>query len=370
MWVYARGKYEVTKDKKDGFYFCLRSREVNAEYRLIDTKSKDWLLERLDVPQVDWLRDPIEPMLAHSRSEPPDSSDYLYEVKWDGIRAMIALDEGQLTIRSRSQRDITRLFPELLIPDEAFRAASALFDAEIVCLDRDGKPVFEHCVQRLHPTTEAGIERARARHPSVCYVFDCLYLDGRPIVSDPLARRREWLADAIRENGVYRVSEAVEEGLQLYEAARKLGLEGIVAKERESPYLHGRRTSHWLKIKSRQTTECIIIGCTRGKGDRDGSFGALHLGRYKGGRLFYMGKVGTGFDERLYRAILTELQKISPAPRPIEQRPADDARTVWFEPKLVCEVQYASLTTTGTLREPVFVRLRPDLVPENCRTDA
>jgi bifunctional non-homologous end joining protein LigD len=369
MWVYARGKYEVTKDKKDGFYFCLRSREVNAEYRLIDTKSKDWLLERVDAPQVDWLRDPIEPMLAQSRKEPLDSPDYLYEVKWDGIRAMIALDEGQLTIRSRSQRDITRLFPELLIPEEAFRAASALFDAEIVCLDPNGKPVFEHSVQRLHPASESEIARAQARHPAVCYVFDCLYLDGRPIVGDPLTRRREWLADAIRENPVYRVSEAVEEGLQLYAAAQKLGLEGIVAKERASPYLHGRRTPHWLKIKARHTTECIIIGCTQGKGDRDGYFGALHLACYKGDRLFYLGKVGTGFDDRLFRTIRAELKKIPTSPRPIEPRPVDDARTIWLEPKLVCEVRYASFTTTGTLREPVFERLRPDLVAENCRMD-
>src|ERR1700752_3000381 len=127
MWKFARGKYEIVKQKKDGFYFGLQSRQITAEYRLIHTKEKEWLLERLDQPQGDLLRSSIEPMLAEIRDEAFDSEDYLYEVKWDGIRALISLDEGEITIRSRSQRNITKHFPELLIPDQAFRASNALF---------------------------------------------------------------------------------------------------------------------------------------------------------------------------------------------------------------------------------------------------
>jgi DNA ligase D-like protein (predicted ligase)/DNA ligase D-like protein (predicted 3'-phosphoesterase) len=366
MWVFAAGKYEITQEKKDGFYLSLRSRQVSGEYRCINTRGTDWLVMRVDAPQVDWLRDPVEPMLAESRQEPPASDGYLYEVKWDGIRALVSLDDGALTIRSRSRRDITALFPELRIPEQAFRAASALFDAEIVCLDPNGRPIFQDVVTRLHHSGDVAIERARTKHPAVCYLFDCLYLDGRTIIDEPLYRRREWLADAVRDNPTYRVSETLEDGTHLFDAARRLGLEGIMAKRADSPYLPGKRTSSWLKIKVRQTADCVVIGYTRGKGDRGASFGALHLGRFAEGALRYSGKVGTGFDDGVVGTIMAELKNIPAVARPVPEKPLDDAQSTWVEPKLVCEVRYASLTRDGILREPVFVRLRPDLVPEDC----
>jgi DNA ligase D-like protein (predicted ligase)/DNA ligase D-like protein (predicted polymerase)/DNA ligase D-like protein (predicted 3'-phosphoesterase) len=361
MWIYARGKYEITKEKKGGFYFRLQSRELTAEYRTHRTKENEWILERVDVPQIDWLRAPVEPMLSHSANTPPDSGDYLFEVKWDGIRALIALDEGEVRIRSRNQLDITRKFPELLIPEKAFRATSALFDAEIVCLDDAGKPMFKHAIHRIQQTTEGAVERARGKYPAVCYVFDCLYLDGRPIVNDPLVRRRAWMADAIRQGTPYRVSEVVDEGNELFKAAAQMGLEGIMAKERSSPYQAGKRSSQWLKIKTRQTTECVIIGYTKGKGDRESLFGALHIAQQNGGTLKYVGKVGTGFDTGLMKEIYSLVKSIKYTKRPIKEKPLDDAQTTWIEPKLICEVQYASLTKDDMLREPVFLRMRPDL---------
>src|SRR5262249_34240250 len=144
MWRFAQGRYEITKQKKDGFYFRLQSRELNAEYRTYQTKENQWLLERLDNPQIDWLRDPIEPMLTRPAEKPPGSKDYLYEVKWDGLRALISLDEGEIRIRGRNGTDYTKQFPELLLPERAFRATSALFDGEIVCLEADGRPVFQN----------------------------------------------------------------------------------------------------------------------------------------------------------------------------------------------------------------------------------
>src|SRR5207245_1048429 len=128
-------------------------------------------------------------------------------VKWDGIRALISLDEGQITIHGRNRLDITKQFPELLAVEQAFRATSGLFDGEIVCLDPDGKPNFKNVIGRMQQKAEAGIERARVKCPAVCYVFDCLYLDGRPIVNEPLSRRREWLQDTIKKDSAYRVSE-------------------------------------------------------------------------------------------------------------------------------------------------------------------
>jgi len=362
MWKFAQGRYEITKEKKDGFYFRLQSRELNAEYRTHRTKENQWLLERVDNPQTDWLRDPIEPMLSQSADKPPASDDFLYEVKWDGLRALISLDEGVLRINGRSQMDMTKQFPELLVPEQAFRATSAVFDGEIVCLDADGKPNFQNVIHRMQQKTEGGIARAQVKFPAVCYLFDCLYLDGRPIVNEPLVRRREWLRDAVKADSPYRISEAMEDGPAFFAAVQQLGLEGIVAKQRNGPYLPGRRSDSWLKIKTRQTTECIIIGYTRGKGDRTSSFGALHLAQPAGdGTLNYVGKVGSGFDDDSLKQVAEELKQLEVIKRPVAEKPIDDARSIWLKPKLLCEVQFASWTKEHALREPVFLRLRPDL---------
>jgi DNA ligase D-like protein (predicted ligase)/DNA ligase D-like protein (predicted 3'-phosphoesterase) len=366
MWIYARGKWDLTKQKKEGFYFRLNSREVNAEYRLINTRDKEWLLERIDQPQVDWLRSSVQPMLAEVRDKPFDSEDYFYEVKWDGIRALISLDEEELTIRSRNGRVITKQFPELNIPVQALRATSALLDAEIVCLDEKGKPIFQNVIRRLQQTTDSGIARLREKYPANCYLFDVLYLDGRPVVAEPLERRRDWLQDLIREQQVYRLSEAFPEGKSLYQAASAMGLEGIVAKLKASPYTPGKRSPSWLKVKTHRSQDCIIIGYTRGKGDRENAFGALQLACYKRGELAYVGKVGTGFDSRRMAETMDVLKELKTSERPVETRPLDDAQTVWLEPSLVCEVRYSSITIDEQLREPVFVRMRPDKTPDEC----
>lgn len=365
MWKFAQGRYEITKEKKDGFYFRLQSQELTAEYRTHRTKENQWLLERVDVAQIDWLRDHVEPMLAQAARDLPASPDYLYEVKWDGIRALISLDEGELKIHGRNGTDLTRQFPELLNAEESFRATAGLFDGEIVCLYPNGKPNFTNVIHRMQQTSDGAIQRAQARFPAVCYVFDCLYLDGRAIVGEPLTRRREWLLDAVRKGGVYRVSEAVEEGAPFLAAVKELGLEGVMAKKRRSPYLPGKRSDAWLKIKTRQTTECAIIGYTQGKGDRQSTFGALHLARAASGELAYVGKVGGGFDEDSLQTVWAALKKLKVIQRPVKAKPLDDSSSTWVEPKLLCEVRYASLTPDGLLREPVFVRLRPDLTIDN-----
>ena len=359
MWAYATGKYQITKEKKNGFYFRLGSREINAEYRIHLMKENQWLLERVDTPQVDWLNDPIEPMLADARNEVPKGEDFAFEVKWDGIRALIAVDEGVVRIHSRNGMDITAQFPELALP-ESFRVSSALIDGEIVCLDEAGKPVFKNVIHRMQQKGENAIARAKAKFPSVCYVFDLLYLDGRPVVHEHLLRRREWLADVVKKDSSFRVSEMVDEGSELFEAAKQLGLEGIMAKRKTSPYLPGKRSDHWLKVKTRQTMDAHIIGFTQGKGDREQTFGALHIAEKTTDGLRYLGKVGTGFDEKLLHSIDAEIRKVKTISKPISEKPLDEKVTTWIEPKLVCEVQYASFTKDGMLREPVFLRMRED----------
>ncbi len=238
---------------------------------------------------------------------------------------------------------------------------NALFDAEIVCFDGDGKPDFKRVVNRLHHTNERTIARAQAKHPAHCYIFDALYLDGRSLVRDPLVRRRNWLVDVVKRDTPYRVSDIVEDGEAFFNAVKTMGLEGIVAKDPASPYLPGKRSRNWIKVKVRDSTDCVIIGHTRGKGDRATVFGALQIAERDGDNLVYRGKVGTGFTMAAMKSILSKLNKIRKVERPIDVKPVDDAETTWIEPKLYCEVQYASITKNGTYREPVFLRLRPDL---------
>jgi ATP-dependent DNA ligase len=157
------------------------------------------------------------------------------------------------------------------------------------------------------------------------------------------------------------VSQTIEDGAAFFEAVKQMGLEGVMAKQRGSPYSPGKRSDSWVKIKTRKTTEAIIIGYTQGQGDRHASFGALHLAQPVAQGLKYIGKVGGGFDEPGLRAVAAQMGQLTRIPRPVKERPLDEARSVWVEPRLLSEVSFASWTPDGLLREPVFVRLRPDL---------
>jgi bifunctional non-homologous end joining protein LigD len=361
MWIYALGKYQITKDKKDGFYFRLSSKEVSGEYRIYNIKAKEFLLERVDTPQINYLHDPIEPMLSDSAEKLPKGDDYIYEVKWDGIRALISLEDGQVRIRTRNQNDITKQFPELLATDKAFRATNGLFDAEIVCLNKQGKPEFKKVINRLQTSGETNIQKLSKTSPVYCYIFDCLYLDGRSLINDPLMKRKDWLKDAVKKDTPYRVSEWMEDGESLLEAARVHELEGIMAKQKISKYYPGKRNDLWQKIKIRNTRECVIIGYNEGKGNRSATFGGLHIAEKEGSKLVYRGKVGTGFDDATIKEIFSLIKKLKEIKKPVDGKILDEKVSKWVEPKLMVEVSYASLTPDKNFREPVFVRLRPDL---------
>jgi DNA ligase D-like protein (predicted ligase)/DNA ligase D-like protein (predicted polymerase)/DNA ligase D-like protein (predicted 3'-phosphoesterase) len=362
MWIYALGKYQITKDKKDGFYFRLNSKEITGEYRIHKMKEKEWLLERVDDPQLNFLHQEISPMLSETSDKPPLANDYIYELKWDGIRALISLEDGQVKIRTRNQNDVTLQFPELQLGEKAFRATNGLFDAEIVCVDADGKPIFKRVINRLMSSGETVIQKLSKTNPVYCYIFDCLYLDGRSLINEPLLRRKEWLADTIRAETPYRVSEHVEDGQSLFDAAKLHGLEGIMAKKKDSKYMPGKRSDCWIKVKVRQTSECVIIGYTKGKGDRGQTFGALHIAERIGETLHYRGKVGTGFDDNTAKEISSTLKKIKVVKRPeASGKLLDEKVSTWTAPEAIVEVSYSKLTPDNMFREPVFIRMRPDL---------
>jgi bifunctional non-homologous end joining protein LigD len=362
MWIYALGKYQVTKDKKDGFYFRLNSKEITGEYRIHKMKEKEWLLERVDDPQLNFLNHDIVPMLSESSEKPPLSKDYIFELKWDGIRAMITLEDGQIKIKTRNQNDVTAQFPELQVGEKAFRATNGLFDAEIVSLDASGKPIFKQVINRLMSTGETAIKKLSKSNQVHCYVFDCLYLDGRSLINEPLLKRKEWLADAIKPETPYRVSEHVEDGQQLFSAAKDHGLEGIMAKKKDSKYLFGRRSDCWIKVKVRQTCECFVVGYTKGNGDRSTTFGALHIAEKIGEELHYRGKVGSGFDDASTKEIFSVLRKVKVVKRPaVKGKLLDEKTSVWLDAETMVEVSYSKLTPDKMFRESVFIRLRPDL---------
>jgi bifunctional non-homologous end joining protein LigD len=361
MWIYALGKYQITKDKKDGFYFRLSSKEINGEYRIYKIKNKEWLLERVDTPQVNYLQDVIEPMLSASADKPPAGDKYLHEIKWDGIRAIIAVEDGQVRIRTRNHNDVTKQFPELTVADKAFRATCGLFDAEIVCLDKSGKADFKKVIHRLMSTGETSIQKGVKSSPVHCYVFDCLYMDGRNLINEPLEKRREWLKDAIKPETPYRISEAVEDGAALFEAAKEFALEGIISKDKTGKYLPGKRSDYWLKVKVRSTRECVIFGYNPGKGDRSVTFGGLHIAERDGSNFIYRGKVGTGFDDALIKEIFKQLKALKEIKKPIPDKVIDEKISIWVEPKLMAEISFSMITKDQQFREPVFVRLRPDM---------
>lgn len=362
MWVFFQGRYEITNLKKDGsFYFRLNSKVHTGEYRMFKIKEKkDWLMERVDQLQIDWLREPVEPMLSDSAKKIPQGNDYLYEVKWDGIRVTVSLDEGEIRIVNRNKRDVTEKFPELVVP-AAFRATNGLFDAEIVCMGTHGKPDFKKVINRLNTSGKTNIERAVKTNPAYCYIFDCLFIDGRSVMNDPLRRRRVWIEDVVKSNSAYRISQVEEDGKALFNAAKEHGLEGIMAKRKDSKYIIGKRTGNWLKIKVKDTADCFVIGYTKGKGNRDQAFGSLHIAEQTSKGMIYRGKVGTGFDDKLIREIYASLKNLKTTSKPVKQKLLDEKISVWVEPKIIAEVSYSMITEDDMFREPVFVRLREDI---------
>lgn len=359
MRIFASGSYEISKQKENSLHFHLKSSRLNGNYRMYRIEDKEWLLEKVDKPKIDWLQDEIKPMHAKRVTKPPDDG-YLYEIKWDGIRAFISLDEGEIKIHTRNRNEVTDKFPELQKTD-SLRASSGLFDGEIVYLDENGKPQFQKIINRLRSTSQKKIEMKSKSNPVYCYLFDCLYLDGRPLTDEPFISRYELLESVIKKGTYYRLSETMNDGKKLFEAAKKHNLEGIMAKKKESRYEPGKRTDLWLKVKSQKTADCLIIGYTKGSGERSSYFGALHLAEEVDGELKYRGKVGTGFDAKILKDVNEELEKLPETKKPIEHPVQDEKNTVWVEPELVVEINYSSFTDEKLFREAVFNRLRPDL---------
>ncbi len=357
MWVFETGDIEWIKKGKSKYKFRLKGKQLDAEFSLYRIKDGEWMIQRSDDANLEILKHGIKPMLCDaSKGLPAQSSKYFFEIKWDGIRVLFYKQKDKVKLISRSGRDIIDQFPEF--QDGKFlRVQNAIIDCELVCLDDSGKPVFSDVISRMHRIGKASIQNASKSKPAYMYAFDCLYLDGKKMTSFPLTRRREWLEAIFRTGDKTRLSDIFEDGQQIFDAAQTMGLEGIMAKQKDGKYFAGNRSEVWKKIKFRQTFEAHIIGFTKGKGDRANIFGALHLANPAGDGWKYLGKVGTGFDQKKMAEIWQQINVLETISKPIQESVDEEKRTTWVIPQFLCEVEFASFASTGTLREPVFLKM-------------
>ena len=314
----------------------------------------------------------VQPVLATAVDQPFDSSDWIFEIKWDGYRAIAFIADGQVRLVSRNQNDLTAQYADLHDLPKFVHAKTAVLDGEIVALDEQGRSSFSLMQQR---TGFRDRKKRFAPQPGISvlyYVFDVLYLDGYDLRRVPLDQRKRALTSVLAgRNDVIRESDCFPGGGEaLFKAARQQGLEGIVAKKRTSLY-EEHRSREWLKIKIRHTLEAVIGGFTEPEGSRS-YFGSIVLGLYdKQGRLIHVGQAGSGFDQRALAEVWKKLKPLETSQNPFHGEVEALREVHWIKPKLVAEIEYSEWTHTTDeggpkLRAPVFLRLREDKKPEEC----
>lgn len=314
----------------------------------------------------------IHPMLATSIDEPFDGAEWLFEIKWDGYRAVAFIENGRVRLVSRNQNELTARYPELKDLPQSVKAKTAILDGEVVALDEEGRASFSLMQQRTGFRPGGRRAATNADVPVLYYAFDLLYLDGYDWRRIPLEDRKKKLASILLAGDSLRYSDHYEQqGKALFEIARQKGLEGILAKKRDSIYQE-RRSSEWLKIKIRHRLECVIGGYTEPEGAR-ANFGSIVLGLYdRQGRLIHVGQAGSGFNQKSLGEIFKLLKKRETKQKPFYGEVEALRKVTWVKPELVAEIEYAEWTegaNTGSgpkLRAPVFLGLRDDKDPREC----
>lgn len=309
----------------------------------------------------------IPPMLAVAGELPATDAGWSYEIKWDGVRAIVLLEEGTARVLSRSGRDVSVAYPELQPLAAAAGARALALDGEIVALDEQGRPSFGRLQPRMHVLDPHRAALLAERTPATLMVFDVLQVDERATLPLPYEERRRLLESLDLHGESWRTPPRFTgDGHAVAEGAAEQGLEGVVAKLSASPYRPGRRSSAWRKVKSTATQDVVVAGYTLGEGSRGSSFGALVLGvPGPDGRLVYIGRVGSGFAEGDLADLLARLEplrtEVNPFGGALEQRVP--GRVVWVEPRLVGEVRYQEWSRDRRLRAPIWRGLREDLEP-------
>jgi bifunctional non-homologous end joining protein LigD len=358
MWIYDKGKFELIKKDEKSYTISLRHGDINGTYSLFHTRENQWIVELKSedkaLPKADF-------MLAEQIAAVPSAEQYLFEIKWDGIRVFITKEDQIVKIWSKTGKDLTSQFPEIEQKIKEIDAEIAIIDGEVVCLDKNGVPVFANVISRMHTKSKAMIDGAYKSNPATLYVFDLLYLDGKDCTGLTIERRKEWLTLIVPASEYLRISEVFDDGEGLFKAIKSMGMEGIMAKKKASKYAQNKRSIDWVKVKVRNLIDAKIIGYTKGNGDRSNVLGAIHVGIIQVDTLKYMGKVGTGFDESKLKILYDLLSSLPVISKPINDKIEDEYNSIWIADGPMCEVQYASLTPNETMREPVFFRLKEEV---------
>jgi bifunctional non-homologous end joining protein LigD len=349
--LWDTGTYDEIKWSEREVMVVLHGTRVQGQYVLFATGSggrggarrgassndRNWMVHRMEdvSPDYESLPHEIQPMLAALGTLPKDDAAWAYEFKWDGIRAVGYVDGGRLQIRTRNGNDVTNSFPELRALGEQFGARQAVVDGEIVAFDDQGRPRFQRLQPRIHAADALKAKRLAAEQPVVYVLFDLLYLDGHGLVALPYLERRRRL--------------------------EALGL--------EKPYLPGRRSPTWTKVKNVLMQDVIIGGWTPGSGHREGAFGSLLLGIPTDQGLEYVGQVGTGFSDAALKDLMSTLEALRTDASPFTTDVPRQYRTVatWVEPRLVGEVSFTEWTTDHRLRHPSWRGRRDDISPDQVR---
>lgn len=371
---YGAGKVEIwdkgtvdfiNRDVSGGHLtFLLDGKRLNGEFALVKIahpKSRSghpWLLIKAskdsppksasnDVPKSTSMPQKIKPMLATLVDKPFDKKDWIFEIKWDGYRAIAEIDK-EIKIYSRYGNLFNTKYPEIVEGLKKF-GHRAVLDGEVVVLDNEGRSQFQLLQDYLK----------NKKGNLIYYVFDILWLDGKDLRNLPLLERKKILKETLPEIGNIKYSDHVaEKGKEFFSAATKKGLEGIIAKDGSSPYVES-RTKTWQKIKNINEQEVVIAGFTEPRASRK-YFGALVLGVYERGKLIYVGHSGSGFNESTLSDLYKKMKPLITKECPFEVVPKTNEPATWLKPKLVGEIKFSEWTNEGIMRQPIFLGLRDD----------
>ncbi len=312
------------------------------------------------------LADPpadFPPMLASSLDQPFSDPDWLFELKWDGVRIQARVDGDQVQLISRNGNDVTSHYPELGGLPRAIRGSTAVLDGEIVVLDQLGKADFGRLQSRMHAAEPS--YALLQQDPAVFYIFDLLSVDGYDLRRVPLEQRKGHLKEILSAGGPLRYSDHVsEKGEELFELAREHGAEGIVGKARDGAYVSG-RSRDWVKVEVVREIDAVIGGFTEPRGGRS-HFGAILVGLHGPEGLRFIGGVGTGFDSSTLEMLAGRMMPLETDVCPFAVEPRYKEKAYWVEPRLVARIKFGAWTNDGVLRHPVYMGLRTDIGVEDC----
>ncbi|WP_121254896.1 non-homologous end-joining DNA ligase [Nocardioides ferulae] len=302
-------------------------------------------------------------MLATKTATVPTGAAWTHEVKWDGVRILADLTGDELRLISRNGNQVATAWPDIVVPPDG---RDLLVDGEIIALNESGLPDFRVLQDRMHVRKAVTAARLAERVPATYMVFDLLRLDGRDLTGEPLERRRELLAGLDLPRPTWQAPEGYDDGAMLLEATRQQGLEGVVSKRRDSRYVFGERSPHWLKLAHR-LRRSYVVGGWRPQEGTTGRLGAVLVGEPTAAGLAYRGRVGSGIGGAVARVLGGLLEPLGRADSPFcDEVPRVDARgTHWVDPVIVVDVDTHHTSRDQRLRQPSYQGVRTDLTPED-----